>query len=297
MSICVITLCYNEEVILPFFIRHYERVADRLIFYDGRSTDRTREIIAACSIAELRELDTGGQVDDGANVRMKNSAYRDIDADWFIVVDCDEFLSHPDLRGFLAKCDSLGLNVVRCEGWNMIGDAIPADGLLTEQMPNGVRDDYTIAFFDKVALFKRDADVRFDPGGHDCQIGNGRRAPGLPVKLLHYKWLSLEYVQRKARNLKLSTNNIQNGWGFIAPSVPSSETWVDYYQRARAQRIKVDLGVREKWNSRAGLYWAHLFPSSDHMKAVHGDRHPALLPVLYAARLLRAAGRRLVWKS
>jgi len=65
MKICVITLCYNEEVILPFFIRHYEQVADRIICYDGGSTDRTREIIAACPIAELRELNTGGQVDDG----------------------------------------------------------------------------------------------------------------------------------------------------------------------------------------------------------------------------------------
>lgn len=293
MKLCVITLCYNEEVILPFFIRHYERFADRIIFYDGRSTDRTREIIAACPIAELRELDTGGQVDDGANVHMKNTAYRDIDADWFIVVDCDELLSHPDFRGFLAKCDSLGLNVVRCEGWNMIGDAIPAGGLLTERIPAGVRDNYTIAFFDKVALFKRDADVRFIPGGHACEIGHGRKAPGLPVKLLHYKWLSLEYVEGKTRNLRLSANNIKNRWG----AQPGTETWVDYYRRAREERVTVDLGMREEWNSRAGLYWAHLFPSWDHVKVVHGDRHPAWLPVLLVTRLLRAAARRLVWKS
>lgn len=297
MTICVITLCYNEEVILPFFIRHYERVADRLIFYDGRSTDRTREIIAACPIAELRELDTGGRVDDGANVRIKNTAYRDLDADWFIVVDCDELLSHPDLRGFVAKCDSLGVNVVQCEGWNMIGDAIPATGLLTDQMPYGVRDDYTVAFFDKVALFGRDADVQFEPGGHGCHVAHGHTAPGLPVKLLHYKWLSLEYVQRKARTLKLSTNNVQHGWGFMAPGVPNNETWVDYYRRAHVQRTKVDLRSRERWNSRVGLYWAHLFPSWDQMRTAHGGRYHALLPVSYAARLFRGAARRLGWKS
>jgi glycosyltransferase involved in cell wall biosynthesis len=269
MKVCVITLCYNEEVILPFFIRHYERVADRMIFYDGGSTDRTREIIAACPIAELRELDTGGRIDDGANVRIKNTAYRDIDADWFIVVDSDELLSHPDLRGFLAKCDSLGVNVIRCEGWNMIGDAIPADGLLTERMPFGVRDDYTITFFDKVALFARGVDVRFEPGGHDWHISNGRMAPGRPVKLLHYKWLSLEHVERKVRTLRLSENNIQHGWGLVSPGVPGSVTWVDYYRQAHAQRTRVDLQTREPWNSRAGLYRAH------------------------AARLLRGAARRL----
>ena len=254
MTLCVITLCYNEEVILPFFIRHYERVADRLIFYDGGSTDRTREIISACPIAELRELDTGGRIDDGANVRIKNTAYRDIDADWFIVVDSDELLSHPNLRGFLAKCDALGINAVRCEGWNMIGDAIPSGGLLTDQMPYGVRDDYTIKFFDKMALFAKDADVRFDPGGHGGQIGRGLKAPGLPVKLLHYKWLSLDYVQRKARNLRLSDANIKHGWGFMAPGVPNNETWVDYYRQAHARRVKVDLQTRETWNSRAGVY-------------------------------------------
>jgi glycosyltransferase involved in cell wall biosynthesis len=273
MKICVITLCYNEEVILPFFIRHYERVADRIIFYDGGSTDRTREIIAACPIAELRVLDTGGRIDDGANVRVKNTAYRDIDADWFIVVDCDEFLSHPDLRGFLAKCDALGLNAVRCEGWNMIGDAIPAGGLLTDQMPCGVRDDYTIKFFDKMALFARSADMRFETGGHAAQVGNGRKAPGLPVKLLHYKWLSLDYVERKSRNLRLSDANIKNGWGFMAPGVPNSETWVDYYKQAHAQRTRVDLQGRESWNSRLDVYLA------------------------FAARGLRGAARRLGGKA
>ena len=256
MTICVITLCYNEEVILPFFIRHYQRVADRMIFYDGGSTDRTREIVAACPIAELRTLDTGGRIDDGANVRIKNTAYRDIDADWFIVVDSDEFLSHPDLRGFLAKCDALGINAVRCEGWNMIGDAIPSDGLLTDQMPYGVRDDYTIKFFDKMALFRKDVDVQFETGGHGGTIGNGRQAPGRPDKLLHYKWLSLDYVQRKARNLRLSEANIKNGWGFMAPGVPNNETWVDYYQQAYPRRTRVDLQARERWNSQLGVYWA-----------------------------------------
>ena len=62
------------------------------------------------------------------------TAPRDIDADWFIVVDCDELLSHPDLRGFLSKCDKLGVDVVRCEGWNMIGDAIPA-GVVMQGTP------------------------------------------------------------------------------------------------------------------------------------------------------------------
>lgn len=292
MKICVITLTYNEEVILPFFIRHYERIADRIIFYDGGSTDRTLEIIAACPIGELRVHDTGGRIDDEANIRVKNTAYRDIDADWFIVVDCDELLSHPDLRGFLAKCDALGLNVVRCEGWNMIGDAIPAGGDLTEAIPGGVRDAYTVAFFDKVALFKRDADIRLAPGGHTCEILSGTKAPGLPVKLLHYKWLSFEYVRGKARKLKLSDNNVQNGWGRGA-----GDTWVDYYPRARAQRIKVNLTDREKWNSRAGLYWTHLFPHHEHINGVHTGRHPALLPVLYATRLLRAAARHLLGHS
>lgn len=294
MRLCVVTICYNEEIILPFFIRHYERVADRMIFYDGGSTDRSREIIAACPLAELRELDTGGRIDDGANVRVKNTAYRDIDADWFIVVDSDELLSHPDMRGFLAKCDALGIDAVQCEGWNMIGDAIPADGLLTEQMPYGVRDDYTIKFFDKVALFARRADIHFDPGGHAGHVG-GLKAPGRPVKLLHYKWLSLDHVQRKARDLKLSAANIENGWGLVAPGVPGSTTWVDYYQEARLRRIKVDLRARERWNSRLGCYWAHLFPSREHLKTVHGVRGP--LPIWYAARLLRGAARRLGWKS
>lgn len=253
MKICVITVCFNEETILPFFIRHYEPFVDRMVFYDGISTDRSREIIAACPIAELRDLDTGGRIDDGANIRVKN-AYRDIDADWFIIVDCDELLSHPDMRGFLAKCDALGVSAIRCEGWNMIGDEIPHGRQLTEAMPLGVRDAYTQKFFDKLSLISRHADVEFRPGQHSWVLKSGYQAPGRPVKLLHYKWLSLDHIEQKARNLRLSQNNIDNGWGIVNNS-PSSDRWVGYYHAARAARVPVDLTVRESWNSRAGLYW------------------------------------------
>ncbi len=296
MKICVITLCFNEEVILPWFIRHYERFVDRIVFYDGGSSDRTAAIIAGCPIAEMRVLDTGGRLDDGANVQVKNTAYRDIDADWFIVVDCDEFLSHPDFRGFLAKCDALGLNVVRCEGWNMIGDGVPADGHLPERMPYGVRDDHTIRFFDKIALFRRDADVHFEPGAHECRVRNGRIAPGMPVKLLHYKWLSLEHVQRKVRTLRLSDNNVRHGWGFSA-GVRSSDTWVEYYDRSRRERMRVDLAERERWNSRAGVYRAYLFPPLRQMRARYRNRHAAWLPFIYAARFVWTAGRLLLGRS
>ena len=257
MKICVITICFNEETILPFFIRHYERFVDKMVFYDGISTDRSREIIAACPIAELRDLDTGGRIDDGANIRVKNTAYREIDADWFIIVDCDELLSHPDMRGFLAKCDALGVSAVRCEGWNMIGDEIPEGRQLSEAMNLGVRDTYTQTFFDKLALISKRADVEFQPGAHGWVLKRGYQAPGRPVKLLHYKWLSLEHIQRKARSLRLSQNNIDNGWGIVA-NVPSSEKWVNYYHAARAVRVPVDLTTREPWNSRAGLYWAEV---------------------------------------
>lgn len=287
MKLCVITLCFNEDIILPFFIRHYEQFADRIVFYDGMSTDRTREIISACPIAELRDLDTGGQLDDGANIAVKNNAYRSMDGDWFIIVDCDEFLVHPDLRGFLAKCDELNINAVRCEGWNMIGDAVPEGGSLIAAMAEGVRDDYTIAFFDKLALIRKDADVQFAPGAHQFELRNGRRAPGLPVKLLHYKWLSLDYVRSKARKLRLSQNNLNNGWG-VVDNAPSGETWADYYIAARPARQRVELTTRERWKTKLGMLAAHLFPSPSHMRDMHRHRHPAGMPFWYAERVARA---------
>lgn len=240
MIVTLIASVYNESTILPYFIRHYRDIVDRFIFFDGMSTDGTREMIKVLPNAVLHDSDTGGRIDDGVNIEIKNTAYRRYpDSDWFIVVDSDEFLYHADLRRLLAEYDQRGVTISRCEGWDMIGDGlegISADMGLTDWIQFGVRNP---AHMDKCALFKPCVSPQYVPGAHHCDPVGRVVMARYDVRLLHYKYLSLEWVQRKAISCKLSENNHRNGWGYMAPGVLNKDTWMDYYKQARERRVRV----------------------------------------------------------
>jgi len=284
MKIVIITLTYNEEIILPFFLRHYERFADRIIIYDSGSTDRTLEIARGHPLVELRDRPpTHGEIDDRENVRIKNTAWKDCGADWVMVVDADEFLFYPpnrglaNMRAFLTDCDRRKINVVPSECWQMGGDATPTDGLLTEQITTGVRDEHTIKYYDKVLIFKPETKLVYTPGCHSCSGENLRfslclrfllwagcerllRSPSSiasclrflvwaagerPVKLLHYKWLSLDYVKRKAAELKLSAANVAQGLGCYPAGTTVNTVWVNWYLNALKERRPLEFLQRQ----------------------------------------------------
>jgi len=50
MTIDVFTTCYNEEIILPYFIRHYKQFARNITIYDNMSTDNSINIIEESEI-------------------------------------------------------------------------------------------------------------------------------------------------------------------------------------------------------------------------------------------------------
>lgn len=93
--ICLITLTYNSEKILPFFLRHYSKFCDKMIFYDNESTDNTASIINSFPNTEVRTFTTNNELNEAAFLEIKNNAWKENrDYDWQIVVDCDEFLHH-----------------------------------------------------------------------------------------------------------------------------------------------------------------------------------------------------------
>ena len=238
MKIVVITLTFQERVIIPFFLRHYERFADRIVVYDGRSTDGTRELVEQHSLANLYDHDTGGVLDDEENVRIKNEAYKQEDADWYIVVDCDEFIYHAKgVRTLLEHYTRLGVTFPGVEGWDMIGEKIPFDGLLTEHIRMGVRN---WRYLDKQCVFAKGVNPVYAPGAHSCApTGNVVVSPEIDLKLLHYKYLSLEYIQRKVASLRMSENNHRNKWGYARDGRPINESWIDWYRKGLKERVQV----------------------------------------------------------
>ncbi|WIA43720.1 hypothetical protein OEZ86_010147 [Tetradesmus obliquus] len=116
---------YNEEFLLPFFIRHHAAVFDSMLLIDYASTDRSVELLKA-------EMPASWQVVRSANKDFNAVA---VDAEvrryersfpacaWKIALTTTEFLVHPNMRGMVAELDgNLTTEVIQFPYHVMVGD-------------------------------------------------------------------------------------------------------------------------------------------------------------------------------
>jgi glycosyltransferase involved in cell wall biosynthesis len=54
MKIWAYAICWNEEVMLPYYLKHYEKFCEKIIIYDNMSTDNSRNIIKNHPLCEIR---------------------------------------------------------------------------------------------------------------------------------------------------------------------------------------------------------------------------------------------------
>lgn len=245
MKIRVYMVCYNEEEILPYALRHYNTFADRVTIFDAGSTDRSREIAREMG-AEVVHWDTKGEMNTQLDMELKSSCWRGCGADWVIVVDTDELIYFPEADALEAH-DSIGTAVIKTTGWDMVSDVFPTTkGQIYDEVKFGASENY---WYGKPAIFapSRLQDLQFGAGAHDC---HGKLAGGMPFKiapdappssppvyLLHFKHLGP--VERIAENNRgkrerLAAINVKMRWG----------NFDDPLKHAQDKRTKLLAGLR-----------------------------------------------------
>lgn len=90
--ITVLSMAYNEEFLLPFFLKHYDWVDKIIIFYDMDSTDKTLEILKSNSKVEIRPFKFPDGMDDIKKIELLTKEYLRIQEGWVLLVDIDEFI-------------------------------------------------------------------------------------------------------------------------------------------------------------------------------------------------------------
>lgn len=235
MIIHVYAICWNEERMLPYFFKHYDAVADQYFIFDNGSTD------ASLAILESRPnvtVDSFG-VEGGSLIRTAQVLFNQFwkssrgRADWIIVCDVDEHLYHPDLRGYLEECASKGITLVVPEGYEMVSDGFPENGLpLAQTIKRGVRS----REMDKPQIFRPDAvrETNFGPGRHLASPEGEIIRPSVQeIKLLHYKYLGFEYLNARYSVLQqgLREGDIANRWGY-------HYLWDEKQKREQFERMK-----------------------------------------------------------
>jgi hypothetical protein len=191
-------LCWNEEQMLPFFFRHYDPLVERYYIFDNGSTDGSLELLRANPKVVLGEFEVQGDSFVLAAQSFYNQCWKASrgTAPWVIVCNVDEHLHHRDLPAYLNALPA-GISLITPEGYNMISDSFPVAGEpLSQQIHLGVRS----PGMDKPQLFAPDLidEINFCPGRHTASPAGHVQSPAtVEVKLLHFKYLGLDYYSRR----------------------------------------------------------------------------------------------------
>lgn len=203
LKVDVYSTMRNEIKIIPYFLRHYETFADRILVWDDNSDDGTREMLEAHPKVKLLPINLG-RIDDDYFVTDLWPQYKTISrgyADWVICVDADEFVYHPNILSKLEELESQGIKRVMCYGFTMYHQTLPTTaGQIYEEVKLGVADKWS----SKIALFTPDLNMKWSRGRHRYNHlgGNITAMFDTGIHILHFRYLGWDYyMERTKRNL------------------------------------------------------------------------------------------------
>lgn len=238
-------LCWNEERILPYTLRHYRTFCSRIVVYDQNSTDSSR-LIAQDFGAEIIRRPEQDVFDDESNLLLKSTCWHGTNATWAICADADELIYFP--HGAAETLDSYakqGLPVVKPYGFEMCSPTFPSGpGQIYDEVKDGAPDD---EWYAKPILFQPRLiqEMNFLPGAHCCnavlcggeRLGNPSVHSNPACYLLHCKYLGpLEPIAARydCYRRRFSAKNRARGWG----------NWEDGLKHAQEQRQIILQGIR-----------------------------------------------------
>lgn len=195
------SVIYNEERILPYWLRHYSPLVDRIFVWDDDSTDSTHEILSKNPKVMFLPMKSHGDNDDYWRNELfpQCSAISRGFADYCIIADADEFIYHRDLRSKLIEEKEKGIQLIRCEGFTMLSSSFPStDGQIYDEIKVGVPDKLE----SKRTIHSPNIHVRYAKGRH---FGVStleflvNRDENSGIKLLHFRYLGENYLEEKDR--------------------------------------------------------------------------------------------------
>jgi glycosyltransferase involved in cell wall biosynthesis len=210
MTIEIFAICYNEERILPYFLRHYQQFGPVTIF-DNYSTDNSVSIALEAG-ATVIQYDSNGFLNDKIYIQIKNTCWKKSKADWVIVVDCDEFVYHPDLLKILQNSDFTAFTP---RWYEMFSEDFP---VTSGQIYDEVKQGYEA--WPKLNLFRPTelTDINYEIG---CHLAHPKGNVNLNyvesgILTLHMRHLGKQYIinRNEMYAKRLSRENIKNGWGW-----------------------------------------------------------------------------------
>jgi hypothetical protein len=220
MRICVYTICWNEEQMLPYFLRHYEKFVDKIVVYDNGSSDATKEILARHPLCEVRDLTAQSLNEDSLLWAKSESWISDVaeasgGIDWIIACDVDEFLFHREPRQYLKSCLQRGISLPSTRGFEMVSEDFPTSpSELTKICQRGI----PRPLYSKHVVFspQKIDRINYGPGCHQASPTGDVVSDGQgEFALLHYGSIGRARMLQRRQLLRArnSAENLRRGFG------------------------------------------------------------------------------------
>ena len=101
MSNTIISCWYNEEILAPFFIKHYSHPDNHIIILlDQKTNDHTEEIIRYHNIEIIPVKYPDNKFDEFVKRDYIKEQYEKAKTDWVTIVDADEFVFDMNFNFF-----------------------------------------------------------------------------------------------------------------------------------------------------------------------------------------------------
>lgn len=212
MKIHAYILCHNEEKILPYTLDHYSSFCDKIYLIDNESTDSSVDIAKKYPKVQVITVTTNNQLDEYNLIYLKSNLYKNSRgvADYIISCDTDEFLYGIENLEYLFINN---IKLPKIEGYQMVSDSFPT--YTGKKITDIIKTGFADPLFCKQIFFHSDVNINFGPGCHSFQADKPISTDNCKLKLLHYKYLGVEYVHSKNEYLRkrLSTRNQSMGFG------------------------------------------------------------------------------------
>jgi hypothetical protein len=217
MKLTVFMHFFNEEFLLPYWLKHHLPFFDHGVLIDYASTDRSREIVK--ELAPHWEVRSSRNEFFGATVcdREVMAIEREFEG-WKLVLNATEFLFHEDPRDYLGRFEreNQGVTAVGIPSFVMV-DRLEDRGRLLGDSPLCLQK--TTGYFDERRSVRR---LRYAHKGRDGAYDMGRHGTAHQslqsdeLSILWFGWSPYEEV--RARKLQIQTrmpeSDKQHGWGF-----------------------------------------------------------------------------------
>lgn len=262
---------------IPYFFRHYDAIASRYFIFDDASTDASLDMLAKHPKVEIDRFHKQPESFVAGAHEFNNNIWKQSrkKADWVIICSMDEQLYHPDLLNYLKECRDAGITVIPADGYQMISKDYPdAEKPLCDLITFGM----PYKKMSKLCIFNPDAikEINYKPGRHFADpVGRVVYPQRKDLKLLHYKYLGLDYLI--TRYAELSTGllriDIEKRWGV----------------RYLSKRREIEQSYHDVWDAALEVPLLDVAPKAQAMGEIQHLHYQKLLKLIEYWRLLKGS--------